>query len=131
MAAGLDQKDQLVRLATFRSVMGKECVQIFLNLNCGTKELTRTSALKALETCLLAKRNVANERLFLTCVESSKENVHCYVNRLKLASSCQFRTLTDEMMSDKLVIGIQDKSTKARLLKEKDLSLDKALDMCT
>ena len=94
------------------------------------QELTRTSALKALETCLLAKRNVANERLFLTCVESSKENVHCYVNRLrKLASSCQFRTLTDEMMSDKLVIGIQDKSTKARLLKEKDLSLDKALDM--
>ena len=35
------------------------------------------------------------------------------------------------MMSDKLVIGIQDKSTEARLLKEKDLSLDKALDMCT
>ena len=31
---------------------------------------------------------------------------------------------------DKLVIGIQDKSTEARLLREKDLSLDKALDMC-
>jgi len=69
---------------------------------------------------------------FNLCVEFSKANVDCYVNRLrKLASSCQFRTLTDEMMRNKLVIGIQDKSTKARLLREKDLSLDKALDMCT
>ena len=34
------------------------------------------------------------------------------------------------MIRDRLVIGIQDKSTKARLLREKDLFLDKALDMC-
>ena len=34
------------------------------------------------------------------------------------------------MIRDRLVIGIQDKSTKARLLREKDFSLDKALDMC-
>ena len=34
------------------------------------------------------------------------------------------------MIRDRLVIDIQDKSTKARLLREKDLSLDKALDMC-
>ena len=33
------------------------------------------------------------------------------------------------MIRDRLVIVIQDKSTKARLLREKDLSLDKALDM--
>ena len=33
------------------------------------------------------------------------------------------------MIRDRLVIGIQDKNTKARLLREKDLSLDKALDM--
>ena len=33
VATGLDQKNQLVRLATFRSVVGKECLQIFRNLN--------------------------------------------------------------------------------------------------
>lgn len=128
----MDQKGQSVRLATFRSVMGKECLQIFLNLNFGTEELTITSALKALETYFLPKRNVVYERyVFNSCVQSSEETVDCYVNRLrKLASSCQFGTLTDEMIRDKLVIGIQDKSTKARLLREKDLSLDKALDMC-
>jgi len=112
--------------------MGKECLQIFLNLNFGTEELTITSALKALETYFLPKRNVVYERsVFNLCVQSSEEIVDCYVNRLrKLASSCQFGTLTDEMIHDSLVIGIQDKGTKVRLLREKDLSLDRALDMC-
>ena len=34
------------------------------------------------------------------------------------------------MIRDRLVIGIQDKSTKARSLREKDLSLYIALDIC-
>ena len=132
VATSLDQKSQSIRLATFRSVMGKECLQIFLNLNCGTEELTINSALKALEDHFLPKRNVVYERyVFNSCFQAPEESIDCYVNRLrKLASSCQFGTLTEEMIRDRLVIGIQDKSTKARLLREKDLSLDKALDMC-
>ena len=63
--------------------------------------------------------------------QAPEESIDYYVNRLrKLASSCQFGTLTEEMIRDRLVIGIQDKGTKARLLREKDLCLDKALDMC-
>jgi len=132
VATGLDQKSQSIRLATFRSVMGKECLQIFLNLNFGTEVLTITSALKALENYFLPKRNVVYERyVFNSCIQVPEETVDCYVNRLrKLAASCQFGALAEEMIRDRLVIGIQDKGTKARLLREKDLSLDKALDMC-
>ena len=132
VATSLDQKSQSIRLATFRSVVGKECLQIFLNLNCGTEELTINSALKALEDYFLPKKNVVYERyVFNSCFQAPEESIDCYVNRLrKLASSCQFGALTEEMIRDRLVIGIQDKSTKARLLREKDLSLDKALDMC-
>lgn len=39
IATGLDQKSQPIRLATFRSVIGKECLQIFRNLNFGSGEL--------------------------------------------------------------------------------------------
>ena len=46
-----------------------------------------------------------------------EETVDGYVNRLrKLASSWQFRTLTEEMIRDRLVTGIQDTGTNARLL---------------
>ena len=56
-------------------------------------------------------------------------SIRVFKDLRKLASSCQFRTLTEEMIRDRLLIGIQDTSTNARLLWEEDLSLDKALDM--
>ena len=64
VATSLDQKSQSMRLATFRSVMGKQCLQIFLNLNCGTEETTINSALKALEDYFLPKKNVVYKRYF-------------------------------------------------------------------
>ena len=132
VATGLDQKSQAIRVATFLSVMGKDCLQIFLNLNFSDEEITTTSSLSALEDYFLPKRNVVYERyVFNSCIQTPEETVDGYFNRLrKLASSCQFGTLTEEMIRDRLVIGIQDTGTKARLLREKDLSLDKALDMC-
>ena len=33
IATGLDQRDQKVRLATLRSVMGKDCLQVSNNLS--------------------------------------------------------------------------------------------------
>ena len=127
----IGSKESSVRVATFRSVMGKDCLQIFLNLNVGD-EITITSSLSALGNYFLPKRNVVYERyVFNSCIQTPEKTVDGYVNRLrKLASSCQFGTLTEEIISDRLVIGIQDTSIKARLLREKDLSLDKPLDMC-
>ena len=119
-------------MATFHSVMVKDCLQIFLNLNFGDEEITITSLLSALQDYFLPKRNIVYEMyVFNSCIQTPEESVDGYVNRLrKLASSCQFGTLTEEMIRDRLVIGIRDTSTKAGLLREKDLSrLDKALDM--
>ena len=119
-------------MATFRSVTGKDCLQVFLNLNFGDEEIKITSSLSALEEYFLPKRNIVYERyVFNSCIQTPEETVDGYVNRLrKLASSCQFGTLTEEMIRNRLVIAIHDTGTKARLLREKDLSLDKALDMC-
>ena len=53
-----------------------------------------------------------------------------YVNRLrKLASSCDFGTLTDELIRDRLVIGVRDRDLKGRILRQKGLSLQKALEI--
>ena len=62
VATGLDKKSQAIRVGTFRSVMGKDCPQIFLNLNFGDEEITITSSLAALEDYFLPKRNVVYER---------------------------------------------------------------------
>lgn len=64
VATGLDQRSQAVRLATFCSVMGKKCLQIFLNLNFGTEEITIASTLQALEDYFLPQRNVVYDYVF-------------------------------------------------------------------
>ena len=133
VATGLETQSDKVRLATFRSVMGKDCLQIFLNLKLSEEERNSVnSCLNALEAYFKPKRNVVYERyLFNTCTQNVEESVHGYVNRLrKHASTCEFGTLTDELIRDRLVLGLREESTKLRLLKEETLSLDKAINMC-
>ena len=106
--------------------MGEDCLLIFLNLNFGTEQITITSSLSVLKYYFLPKRYVVYERyVFSSCIQTADG----YRSR-KLASSCQFGTLTEEINHDRLDIGRRDTGTKAKLLREKDLSLDKALDMC-
>ena len=99
-ATGLDQKNQPVRFATFRSVIGKECLQIFRNLNFGSDEVTISSALKAPEDYFIPKRNVVYERyVFSSCCQTPNETFDCFLYRLrKMPSSCQYGALTEEMI---------------------------------
>ena len=91
-----------------------------------------TSSLKALEAYFKPKTNVVYERfLFNSATQSSEEGIDEFVNRLrKMASSCKYGALTDEMIRDRIVIGVRDKDSKLRLLKEDELDLNKALSIC-
>lgn len=131
VATGLYKQDPRIRLATLRSVMGKECLQIFLNLKLSEEEKNDVNmCIKLLEAYFKPKRNVVYERyLFNSCTQGPEETVDGYVNRLrKCASSCQFGPLTEELIRDRLVLGLREHSTK--LLKEDSLDLNKALNIC-
>ena len=133
VATSLDKQEQRIRLATFRSVMGKDCLQIFLNLKLSPEEQNYIQGcIKALEAYFKPKRNAVYERYqFNLCQQNADELEDGFVNRLrKKASTCQFGSLIEEMIRDRLVIGINDHSTKLRLLKEENLDLNKALVMC-
>ena len=71
------------------------------------------------------QRNVVYERyVFNSCVQIVEESVDVYVSRLrKLASSCEFGALTNELIRDRLVIGVKDRNLKG-------LSLQKAIEIC-
>ena len=132
VATELSKQATLVRLASLRSLMGKDCLQIFRNLSLfPAQQESVTSYLDALESYFKPQRNVVYERyVFNTCVQTQDESVDAYVNRLrKLASSCDFGVLTDEVIRDRLVIGVRDKDLKGRLLRQKGLSLTKAIEM--
>ena len=134
LATGLDKRPETIRLATLRSIMGKDCLQIFLNLKLTEEESTSVNAsLAALEGYFKPKTSVVYERyLFNSSTQGPDEGIDEFVNRLrKQSSSCKFGALTDEMIHDRIVIGLQDRNTKLRLLKEEDLDLNKTVNICT
>ena len=133
IATGLNGKAENIHLATLRSVMGRDCLQTLLNLQLSEGDQSKVDkCLEALEEYYKPKRNVVYERyVFNSCIQEAEENVNSFVARLrKLAVPCAFGTLTDELIRDRLVIGSSDKSVKARLLREKDLDLNKAIQTC-
>ena len=112
--------------------MGKDCLQTFLNLNISVEDRNNVEAcMTALVNYFKPQRNVVYERYVLnSCEQNQGESVDSYVTRLrKFASSCKFGTLTDELIRYKLVIGIIVRGTKGKPLREKSLTLDKAIDI--
>jgi hypothetical protein len=59
------------------------------------------------------------------------EPVDKWVTELRrLAKSCDFGDLRDDLIKDAIVLGVNDSKVKARLLREKGLNLEKAKDIC-
>ena len=78
------------------------------------------------------KKNVTYMRYkFFSCNQSEGQNIDAYVTELrKRAEHCEFAELKNSLTRDKIVIGICDKKTQERLLREYELSLEKALQIC-
>ena len=47
-----------------------------------------------------------------------------------LVQSCEFELLKDSLIKDRIVCGITSDQVRARLLRESDLTLTKAVDIC-
>ena len=59
------------------------------------------------------------------------ENIDQYVTELKnLAATCEYRDLRDELIRDRIVIGIKNNAVRGRLLREADLTLSRTIEMC-
>ncbi|UYV72146.1 K02A2.6-like [Cordylochernes scorpioides] len=48
----------------------------------------------------------------------------------KLSFTCNYGAMTEEMIRDRLVLGIIDKQTKRQLISDPQLTLQKAIDVC-
>ena len=132
VAAELSGKDQAVQAATLKTVMGKECKQILNRLGLTTAELKQTDAiLTKLEAHFAPAQNILFERYrFHSAEQQPTETVDQFLIRLKhLAESCAFSDLQDEMIRDRLVLGCQDHEARARLFREKECTLVKAVEI--
>ena len=131
VATELKEKDKTVRIATLRSIIGKECLKILQTLSMSEDEKKDPdSVVGTLEKYFAPKTNVVYERyVFGTTNQGTNETVDQYVTK-HLANSCKFEALLDYFIRDRLVLGTNDHSAGARVFREKDLTLDAAINIC-
>lgn len=134
LATGLDKASAEFRAATLRSIMGPECRHVYKhNLDLTDDQRKDVSAiLGALEGYYKPTKNVIYERYFFgSCKQEDGESIDIFVTRLReKASTCDYGALRDELIRDKVVLGIANESTRRRLLRERNLTLVEAVETC-
>jgi len=126
-ATELDKKDMKIRVATFRSVLGRDAQRIlqFLPFSDPAKKDSLPDIITTLDLHFKPRRNEVYERyVFYTATQEPGEGIDSFVNRLRrLASSCAFsvpadiRTYEDSMVRDRLILGSLDESARTRVFR--------------
>lgn len=134
LAVDLTQASSAVQAATLRSLMGPECRHVYKH-NLQLTEAERNDVKKVLDKLgeyFHQSKNVIYEcYVFGCCKQEDGESIDTFVTRLReKAATCDYGALRDELIRDKLVLGIANEATRRRLLREQALTLAKALELC-
>jgi hypothetical protein len=94
------------------------------------KEKT-SEILKTFDEYCNPKRNLTVERhIFNSRMQQPGESFDQYVTDLRLkVKTCEYGTMADEMIKDRIVVGVQSDIVRGRLLREKDLNQSKTIDI--
>ena len=131
IATGLDKKDEIIQVATLKSLMGMECKKILKRLQLSATEMKDPAViLTKLEDHFVPVRNILYERyIFHNTEQQAHETIDQFLIKLRqLAEPCRFGTLEDEMVRDRLVLGCKDSAARTRLFREKECTLKKAIE---
>lgn len=83
------------------------------------------------EHCNPSMNETVERYRFFTRNQGINENIDTYVTELRLLTkTCNFGTLRDSLIRDRIVCGGNDTSMRERLLREKNLTLDTCLQLC-
>lgn len=120
--------------ALLLNAIGDRALKIYNNFTFEQSENQRDFkvVLKKFDSYFLPEVNETYERhSFFLREQHVDESIDQYVTELRdLSSTCNFGSLTDNLIRDRIVLGIRDRSIKDRLLRIKDLDLNKALEVC-
>ena len=128
--ADSDEKEQC---DAFRYIIGQDGRDIYNTMTFISSEVKKIDALfaKFKDYCKPRKNVIIERYKFNTRTQQKDETADQYVTELKLiAKNCNFGSLGDELIRDRLVYGINSERVKERLLREEELTLLKALKIC-
>ena len=133
-ATGVSEKGDRQQTSLLLHVIGDKALEVYntFHFDNTADAMQLTTVLQKFENYCAPKTNLTLERFhFNNCNQEAGEGIDSYLTRLKkLGQSCEFGELRDSLVKDRLVCGITDNVTRERLLRQEDLTLEKAEKVC-
>ena len=130
----LNEQTDEYRVAAFITCIGPKALTIHNGLPFQSEDEKKNLAkiLELWESYCLGKTNIIYERYrFNNRNQDTGESIDTYASNLRsLSDTCNFGTLKDEMIRDRIVCGVRDSSLRKKLLQVPELTLEKCIDMC-
>ena len=132
IVTGLKEKTSAYRTATFITCIGSEALEIFNGLPFENEEDKNDidKVLELFQNYCIGETNVIYERyIFNNRVQESGESFDSFVSHLRLLSlSCNYNAMREEMIRDRIVMGISDARLRRSMLQEPKLTLKTAIE---
>ena len=136
IATGLGNKNEEEKIALFLHVAKSSAIEVYNTFAFDSTDEanseTFANVLDKFEKYGNPKKNITYER-YISFIHNQErgEPVESFVKDLMLkAKTCEFLTLRDSLTKDRIVLGIISQRVRERLLREDDLTLQKAMQIC-
>ncbi|UYV62865.1 K02A2.6-like [Cordylochernes scorpioides] len=126
-------KPDKLKVAILLNFIGEEALEVFNTFHLKEDEAENFDlVINKFDDFCEPKKNVIFERFqFFSATQKDGESIDSFITELKgLSTSCEFESQKDSLIRDRIVYGIQDKALQERLLREPNLTLLKAIEMC-
>lgn len=132
LASNLNSSSDANQVNTLVYCMGDEADDVLRGLNLTEEQRQQYPAVKnGFDSFFIPKKNVIYERAkFNRRVQQPTESVDAFITVLyALAENCEYGDLHDELLRDRLVVGIKDLALSERMQLDAKLTLAKAITM--
>ncbi|KAB0805330.1 hypothetical protein PPYR_02300 [Photinus pyralis] len=131
-ATGLSTKAEEKKVAVLLNLIGYEALELYNTFSFVEQEEKTVETVKAkFDEYCSPKKNVIFERFkFNKIVQQECQPFDVFVSELRKAIKTTEYAQQDDMLRDRIVMGIYNKSTQEKLLREASLTVTKAIDIC-
>jgi len=129
LASGLKDQAEDRQVSTLLYCLGEEAEEVLETTRISTADKKKyDKVMEEFDNYFQVRKNVIFERArFNKRNQLPEEPVEQFISEIhRLADRCDFKNMKDELIRDRLVVGIRDNALSERLQMEPDLSLDKA-----
>ncbi|UYV76749.1 K02A2.6-like [Cordylochernes scorpioides] len=133
VVSGMKKKEEAAKIDLFMYLMGDHEDDIFRTFKFEKEEEATEidSVLKAFDSHFCVRKNIIYERAkFNSRIQEDREPVDEFITSLyKLADSCEFEGLHEQLIPDRIVVGVRDKALSERMQLDSELTLEKAVKL--